>query len=38
MVDDQRELTLEQGGGYLGALLVLGIVPSALSFRRRDVP
>ena len=38
LCDDQRELTLEQGGGYLGALLVLGLVPSALSFRRRDVP
>jgi hypothetical protein len=36
--DDQRELTLEQGGGYLGAALLLAGVPSVLSFRRRDVP
>jgi ABC-2 type transport system permease protein len=38
LCDDERELSLEQGGGYLGVLLVLGLVPSALSFRRRDVP
>ena len=38
LCDETRTLSATQGGGYLGALLVVATVPSLLSFRRRDVP
>lgn len=36
--DDTRTLTAAHGATYLGVLLVLIVIPSILTFRRRDVP